>query len=89
MGPPWTDPQAMLQFQQTLFLLLIWLLAVSACVMTFVCLLFLWWECYRSPQHRNPPLQNRGCCQSPLALSKVGTLTLLSHQEWERDHQPE
>lgn len=52
----------MLQLQETLYLSLIWLLAVSACLMTFVCLLCLWVDSFRAqrrPEPRSLPAANR------------------------------
>lgn len=50
----WNDWQAMLRFQETLYLFLIWLLAVSACLMTFVCVLSLWLESFWAQRRREP-----------------------------------
>ena len=54
MDPVWNDWQAILQLQETLYLCLIWLLAVSAGLMTFVCLLCLWLESFRVQRRPEP-----------------------------------
>lgn len=44
MEPRWTSPEALLQYQETLFVVLIFILTASACLMTCTCLLLLWFE---------------------------------------------
>ena len=52
MEPATTGFETLLRYQETLFLVLLAMLTIAACLMTSVCLLLLWFE--RPPARQRP-----------------------------------